>query len=539
MRRWPACSAKKLDAFAGVVVWPAGIVVGLLSERAAFGWDSLTRWIPDLVVGLVFIGCGVHVVARSRGTAVLLMVVGLTWFLANFWAAAQFLHRGVLVELLVAYPGWRPRSRPDLVAVMVGCAAAVFVPFWRSEPSSIMLGCALVGIVVRSVVLAPSRLRRVRRTALNATIAFTGVICAGTVVRLISGEFGSGHVVSLLYAAVLCGVAFLLTAGLPVWHTSSVVDLVVELGETRSGTLRDALASTLGDPTLEVGYWDHRGNYVDAEGSVVALPHDGSSRSATFVERKSRPFAVLVHDAAILAEPALVESVAAATRLSNANVELQAAVRTQLAELSASRRRLVSAADEERRRLDDRLRDGAEQHLRELDDLLRCETQHCEATPVRVARALNQLAQTLDDLRELAGGLHPRDLDRGLIPALESLAARSPVPVHLAVRGEEPEMATQTAIYYVCTEALANTVKHATAKSAAIRVEVTVDRVTVDVSDDGSGGADARLGSGLRGLIDRIEALDGTLHIESPDGGGTQLSVELPINRKPAATRAG
>jgi signal transduction histidine kinase len=538
VRRWPACSAEKFDTLAGVVVWPAGILIGLFSERAAFGWDSFARWIPDLVVGLVSIGCGVQLMTRNRGTALLLVAVGLSWFLANFWADARFLHRGVLVELLVAYPGWRPRSRLDLVAVTVGCVAAVVVPVWRSEPTSIVLGCALVGVVARGVVLASYRLRRVRRTALQATIAFSGVVFAGAVVRLTIGEFRSAHAVSLVYDTVLCGVAFWLTAGLPVWNTSSVVDLVVELGETQSGTLRDTLASTLGDPTLEVGYWDHRANYVDAEGGVVALPNAGSARSATFVQRESRPFAVLVHDAAILGEPALVESVAAATRLSNANAELQAAVRMQLAELSASRRRLVSAADEERRRLDDRLRDGAEQHLRELDDLLRCETHHCEATPRRVARALNQLTQTIDDLRELAGGLHPRELDRGLVPALESLAARSPVPVELVMRGAETEMATRTAIYYVCAEALANTVKHATATSAAIRVEAADDRVTVYVSDDGSGGADTRHGSGLRGLIDRVEALDGTLRIDSPDGVGTRLSVEIPIGRMPAATRA-
>ncbi|HVE17807.1 MAG TPA: ATP-binding protein, partial [Ilumatobacteraceae bacterium] len=309
---------------------------------------------------------------------------------------------------------------------------------------------------------------------------------------------------------------------------SSVVDLVVELGETRSGTLRDALASTLGDPTLGIGYWDRRGSYLDVEGRVVEIPQAGDVRSATFVERESRPFAVLVHDSAILGEASLVDSVAAATRLSTVNGELQTAVRTQLIELSASRRRLVSAADGERRRLDDRLRNGAEQHLRELDDLLRSEMHKSDETPVRVARALTQLTQTIEDLRELAGGLHPRELDRGLLPALESLTARSPIPVTLAVQGDETEIATRTAAYYVCAEALANTVKHAAAASATIRVTAAADRLTLDVSDDGSGGADPHRGSGLRGLTDRVEALGGTLVVDSPHLGGTRLHVELP-----------
>jgi signal transduction histidine kinase len=255
------------------------------------------------------------------------------------------------------------------------------------------------------------------------------------------------------------------------------------------------------------------------------MPPAGASRSATFVERDSQPFAVLVHDASILGEPALVESVAAATRLSTVHVELQAVVREQLAELSESRRRLVSVADDERRRLDNRLRDGAERHLREIDELLRI-----EIPPYlpRVGRAKELLLQTMADVRELAGGLHPRTLDLGLAPALESLTCQSSVPVELVVHGEVRASALQTAIYYVCAEALTNIVKHAAACSAAIVVTATAERVTVEVSDDGSGGADAASGTGLRGLIDRVEALGGTMGIDSPPAGGTRVVVQLP-----------
>ena len=109
MRRWPASSSRWVDRWAGAVLWPAGVVVGLASERVAYGWDAFSRWIPDLVVGLVFIGCGAHVVRRDRGTAVLLAATGFSWFLANFWTDALFFHRGLLVHLLVSYPGWRAR----------------------------------------------------------------------------------------------------------------------------------------------------------------------------------------------------------------------------------------------------------------------------------------------------------------------------------------------------------------------------------------------------------------------------------------------
>lgn len=527
MRRWPAFSTRGSDAWAGVVLWPAGVVFGLASEWAAFGWDDFSRWIPDLIVGLVFIGCGVQAMARDRGTAVLLAAVGLTWFLANFWIDALFLHRGLLVHLLVTYPGWRARSRLDVVAATAGYVAAVFVPVWRSDAAAVVLACALVVLVVRGVGRSAGRLRRARRAALVASAVFGAAVLAGVVLRSTLGDVETVNTVRLLYQAALCCVALLLTAGLPAGEASAVVDLVVELGETRSGTLRDALATTLGDPTLEVGYWDRRASYLDAEGRVVAVPPGGTARSATFVERGSRPFAVLVHDAAILGEPALVESVAVATRLSTLNAELQTEVRGQLAELTASRRRLVSAADEERRRLDDRLREGAEHQLRELDELLRRAMPASQAEPARVGRAKALLGQTNEDLRELAEGLHPRELDRGLASALESLAGCSPVPVELLVRGEETAMDVRTAIFYVCAEALVNILKHAGATTATIRVTAVDGRVVVEVADDGAGGADAGRGSGLRGLIDRVEALDGSLRIDSPRDGGTRLTVEM------------
>ena len=185
-----------------------------------------------------------------------------------------------------------------------------------------------------------------------AAVVFGAAVVIGAVLRSTLGDPDTVDAARLLYQAALCCVAFVLTAGLPAGEASSVVDLVVELGETRSGTLRDALATTLSDPKLEVGYWDRRASYLDAEGRVVVIPAAGATRSATFVERGSQPFAVVVHDAAILGEPALVAAVASATGLSTLNAELQTEVRAQLAELGASRRRLVSAADEERRRLE-------------------------------------------------------------------------------------------------------------------------------------------------------------------------------------------
>jgi signal transduction histidine kinase len=520
------------------VLWPVGVVVGLASERSAFGWEDFTRWIPDLVVGLVFVGCGAHAVSRNRGTAMLLAAVGFSWFAANFWPEASFVHRGVLVHLLVAYPGWRPRSRPDVVGVAVGYVAALVLPVWQSEVLTVAVALTLVAIVARGVIVSAGPLRRARRTALGGTVVFAVALIAGTVIRLTEGDDAVTDA-RLVYELGLCVVALWLTAELPGREPATVADLVVELSAAPSGTLRDALAATLGDPSLEVGFWDGRASYHDVEGNLVEVPPARADRSATFVERESAPFAVIVHDVAILDEPAMVESVAVATRLTTANAELQAVVREQVEELSASRRRLVSAADDERRRLDERLRDGAERSLRDLGELLKTAAPVAVTESARVERARELLGQTLDDLGELAAGLHPREVTRGLAAALAALAARSPVRVELYVQGAEPDLGTRTAVYYVCAEALTNTVKHASATVVTMRVEATPQLVSAVVADDGVGGAEVTHGSGLRGLIDRVEALGGRVTIDSPAGGGTHISVELPVSPSPVAVATG
>jgi signal transduction histidine kinase len=528
VRRWPASWAEAFDAFAGALLSLLGVLIGLASERSRFGWDDFRHWLPDLAVGLVFIGCGVDVVKRNRGTGLLLASVGFAWFLANFQNEASYVHRGPIIHLLIAFPGWRPRSTLDLIAVVSGYVSCAALPVWNSGQLSIALVCGLVGVVAIRVAGAPSECRRFRQTAMWSTVVFAAVVVAGGIARLSVGAFRVPAAFSLAYEIALCAVALMLTVGSPTPGALSLVNLVVELGDRRSATVRDALASTLGDPLLRIGYWDHRSQYLDADGHVVDIPND-RTRMATFVSRHGDPSVVVVHDAATFGKSALAESVSAATRLSSLNDELHATVRSQLAELSASRRRLVSAADEERRRLDDRLRLGAEQHLRELYGLLE-QNACCEATSTDIDGILDHLTETIEDLRELASGLHPRELSDGLPQALESLAARCPLPVEVEVDVQDGAIdeAKSTAVYYVCAEALANALKHAVATSVTMRIIVSNVGVLVEVTDDGRGGAEPRRGSGLRGLIDRVEALDGTLRTTSPAGGGTRIVVELP-----------
>jgi signal transduction histidine kinase len=525
---WSGYSIKRLDGWAVAAVWTAIVVFGLLSESVAFGWEDFTSWLPDLVVGLVFVWCGMHAASRNRGTAALLVAFGLLWFVANVWAPATFIHRGVLVHLLVVYPGWRPRSRLETIAVVVGYAASAFVPVWRQPVAAVILAVLVTVALAGRVVVSTRRTRSARRTALWAGGSLSTLIIVSAVVRPAVGDTDATTVVSLLYQAVLCGVAVAVTFRLPAG--SSVVDLVVELGGGRSGTLRDALAATIGASSLEVGYWDQRTAYRDAGGRVVQLPPAGGARSVTFIGAGSKPAAVLVHDASVLREPVLVESVAVAARLSTVNADLQAVVNAQLDELTASRRRLVTTADRERRGLDRRLHEGAERRLEQLELVLRREVAGGGVATARLDAALEQLAETIDDLHQLAAGLHPRVLDAGLAPALRMLAAGVPLRVELDVRGEPAGVESRTAVYYVCAEALANTAKHAAAMSAVIVVTAIGDCVEVRVADDGVGGATVAGGSGLRGLIDRVEALGGTLRLDSPAGVGTRLVVKLPTS---------
>jgi signal transduction histidine kinase len=218
---------------------------------------------------------------------------------------------------------------------------------------------------------------------------------------------------------------------------------------------------------------------------------------------------------------------------------LRSRVSQLVEELRASRARIVEAGDAERRRLERDLHDGAQARLVALALLLRSARLRAGDDDEQLAglldRAEEELGTSLAELRELARGIHPAVLtDRGLEPALQALVARAPVPVEVEAELPEPlPGAVESAAYFVVSEALANVAKYAQATSATVAVRRRNGRVTVDVSDDGIGGADAARGSGLRGLADRVAALDGTLSVESPAGRGTRLHAELPaaLNR--------
>lgn len=465
----------------------AGLIAGLLSERGVPG-----LWLTDLAVGMAFIALGAFGPAQAKGGRILLVATGLAWFAGNLNPALWFWHRGPLVHLLVTQPGWRPRSKLGWTVIAAGYLAAVIQPVWYRDLFAVPLVTALLILQ-----------RRLNRSG-GTTLAFALVLYIGAATRW---AFPAGETASFAifaYQAVLCGIAVTLAWRLRHPADETVTDRVIDL--TEGGSVRDAMAQALGDRTLRIGYWQ-AGRYVDEEGAPVEV-----EGAATHVDEDGRPFAVIVHDQALLTDRPLLDAVTTAIRLTGAHAALRAETEVQLTELEASRRRLVVAADEERRRLEERLHEGPMQRL---DGLL---------AGLPEGRSASLLATALGELRDLARGLYPGELGA----ALKELADRSPVPVRVHKTAGPAPVELETAIYYVCAEALSNVAKHANASAVELRVEAVDDLLLVTVTDDGQGGADAEGGTGLRGLADRVEALGGHLRIDSSPAG-TRLTASFAL----------
>jgi signal transduction histidine kinase len=328
-------------------------------------------------------------------------------------------------------------------------------------------------------------------------------------------------------------VAFVLTSflGLVLTRRARGVmgDLVVELERSGPGDVRGALARAIGDPSLELALWlPDREIWVDEEGREVELP-TGRDRAITLV---GDHLAAIVHDPVFYDQPAMLEAAGSAARFALENERLQAELRTQLAELRESRARIARAADDERRRVERDLHDGAQQRLLGIGmalQLLRSNQGDAERTRELLDETEVEVQAALHELRELARGIHPAVLaDHGVAAAVRTLAERAPIPVDVEAAEERLPSEVETALYFVVAEALANVAKHAHATKASVTVERHNGSVRVEVRDDGVGGAAVDGGSGLRGLADRAGALDGRLRIESEPGIGTSVVVEIP-----------
>jgi signal transduction histidine kinase len=538
-----------------------------------------------LFVGWGFIGAGLFAWVRSPESSIgpLMVATGFAWFVSLvtasnvpglFIAAALLssLYFVTAIHMLLAAPHGQGLARGDRRIVTAGYLLVTVgtIPFALfSDPAKDCANCpsnplliddnqtfadiwntfiSLVGLVLiigvlRSLVLRWRRATRPERR-LYAPVYASGVALMIAVFAQLglqtSGSEGRAlDVVFIVSVIPLALVPYLFVAAFVrtrMAQGGAVGGLITRLGEApRPGGLRDALADALDDPSLELLFWlPDAGRYVDGQGREYELPEDDPTRDVTKVERDGECVAAIVHDGTLPHMREHVQAVGAAAALALENERLDAELRAKVDELRGSRERMLQIGLEERRRLERDLHDGAQQRLVSMALNIRLARAKLNEDPLAaeqlLASAGDELESALEELRELARGIHPAVLtDRGLGTALQTLANRAPVPVELGELPDErlPE-AVELAAYFVVAEALTNVAKYAEASYATVQVERHNGRVVVEVADDGIGGADPGRGTGLRGLADRLAVIEGRLEVESEQGHGTRVRARIP-----------
>ena len=519
--RWPA-----------VAVAAAGLAVAVAAEAGSYLPEEPQLAADDAIVGLAFIGLGLIAWQRrpSSRSGLLMVATGFAWFAGSFASAALFLHRGPLVHLLVGYPRGRLRSRLEqLVATGAYVDGAVYL-LARQDGVTIALSLVVGVTVLIGYLRAGGPERRARAAGLAAASAVALVLGLGAIGRVVDAGIDATGLWAYQTVLVLVTVGLFADLLWGRWTQAAITGLVVDLGEPEPvGTLQAKLARAVGDPSLVVAYrLPHADGYVDEAGWPVVLPTAGAGGTVTYLHQDGQQIGALVHDPAVLDDPDLINAVAAAAGIAITNARLQADVRSKVSEVDASRRRIVEASDAERRRLERELREGAQRRLTHVAELL------ADRGPA-VSNLQRELQAARAALSEFARGVHPRTLtEAGLAAALAELCKRCPVPVQVTVPEQRLGPSVEAAVYYMCSEALTNIAKYAQASQANVKVKHQADMVVVEVWDNGIGGADPASGSGLHGLADRMEALQGRLWVESPPGEGTRLLAEIPLNESGA-----
>ncbi|WP_327582550.1 histidine kinase [Nonomuraea sp. NBC_00507] len=514
-------------AAAAMAVWPSGepiiaLYVGGHVEAlpARLGAAETVTAATDLF-GMLFLLVGIAAVAvrlrRARGT-------GRTQLL---WAAWGL---GVTVAIMIAATA----ASGTLKTVLAVLAP---LPFYA----------AITVAMRRHQLFDVQRLirRTVTYTAISAfLLGLYAMVAVG--VGAIAGQVGAGSSVAVAAATLAVAAAFRPALRL----VRAVVDqrfdrrtwLAVQALEAFTGRLRAgtaapadllaALRQAVDDPTARVAYVED-GQSIDLDGSPADLGDPQPGRLRRQVTAGGSPVAVVDLDARLAEEPRLVQAALAAAALPLENAALHARAAVRLADVRASRSRIVAAEDSQRRRIERDLHDGVQQRLVALALRLRIAEREVTTTSHRAAtvlgEAVEELRATVDELRELTRGILPPVLtDEGLAVALRTAAARLPLPVTLDVTTERFPPTIEATCWYVAGEAMANAVKHADAATVRLSVHRTGDSVVLQVDDDGAGGAGVVSGGGLQGLSDRVAAVGGRFTLTSPSGAGTRLTVELP-----------
>ncbi len=570
-----------LALLAVVMAIAADLVIrtsGHLSQRGV--WAVL-----NAALGSSFIGTGLYAWWRrpDNRTGALMVWVGFLFFLSPLefsnnsalFTIGQFtdpLPITGLAHLLLAFPKGRLESRyhrwligfayfnatllqlPGMFFYdpAVGCPACPSNPLLISSQPNLynasgavvnLCAVSVIALVAREVIVRLVRQRRVARDVYGL-VTYAGVATLVAFAFLFASHgFGGPGADALRYLAfgLFVTVPFAFLGGLVRGQLSSagaVAELVDSLGSAndRSRSLEESISVALGDSSLTLAYWaTEQQVYVDAQGQRVDLPAPGSGRIATPIERGGAPLAVIIHDESLAEERDLIRTVGSAAALTLENERLAAELRARLEELRASRGRIVEMADGERRRLERDLHDGAQQRLVALALNLKFARGSDDLTEVRglIDDAIDELGEATAELRELARGIHPAILtERGLDAAVNALARRASVPVEVrSPTAERLAAPVESTAYFVVAEALTNVTRYSEASHAEIEIGRDNGTLVVEVRDDGVGGADPGRGSGLRGLADRVAAVDGHLVVTSEPGVGTVVHAEIPCAR--------
>ncbi|WP_372344494.1 sensor histidine kinase [Streptomyces sp. KL116D] len=546
---------------------------------------SASDLVRDLAVGWAYVVAGLVAWNRrpANHTGRLMVAEGVTWFFGNLQGTAvpvlftfgawwEALNMAVLLHLVLSFPEGRLTTvlTRRLVQFAYGLVAVgglvrtllfdpavntgatyldcrdcgpnlILVPAWNGLFDTFDAVYHAAGWVISAVaaVAIVQRWRHAsaaRRRALMPAWIGIGIAVAFLMWDMLFyvvpwfGEVGSvaEQAVYLMSDLAQVAVPFAFLGGLLRMHLqrAEVSGLVIDVGtDPDPSRVREALVRVLGDPTLRLGLWrEERAAYVDGAGREVAT--GGPGRTPVHAS-DGRPLALLHHDPALSEDPELLESVAAALRLALENVWL----RTRAKDVAT---RIVQAADAERGRLERDLHDGAQTRLvfalMQVRRVQRGLADHAdEALRAAADEAETSLRQAIEELRGIAQGIHPAVLTReGLGPALNALAKEAAMPVVVAAEPRRYDPLVETTAYFTVCEALSNAAKHAKARAVSVSARHQDGRLVVETVDDGVGGADTARGTGLRGLADRLAAVDGVLHIHSPAGGGTRIRAELP-----------
>ena len=565
----------------------AGLDVALALSSTHEDQKVVTAILGPLI-GLAFMGTGVFAWWRRplNRFGLLMTGVGIAWFLSGLTESnnstvftigsyVEPLYLVIVIQMVLSFPTGRLETfaqratiaagyldvlavrlpffllggdisgnlkgpRPDNVFAIVDAPDLADVFDYTSTFVAVVVLVATLVLLVRKRQAATPPQRRALAPMLWTGLALVGLLGIAFVIDVLGLPGQIGDIAGLLALVAFAILPFAFLAGLVRSRYSragAVGELIERLNNPEADrSLGLALADALGDRSLKLVYWrPSAGHYVTYDGRPVELPEAGSGRAVTEVEREGIRVGAIIHDASLADEPGLVRAVAASAALALENERLEAELRARLDELQTSRSRLVEVSMFERRRLERDLHDGAQQRLVALSLQLGLAKRRLEegeegAAGPMLDAARDELARALEELRELARGIHPAVLtDRGLEPALEALAERAPLPVSLdQMPAERLPAPVEAAAYFVVAEALTNVVKYAGASTAAVRIRRNGSYAVVEVRDDGVGGADPTIGTGLRGLADRLAALDGRLEVHSPPGEGTTVRAEVP-----------